>query len=277
MAIDNIFKKITAPFTELFFPGLCPHCQTEELRANDTLCSACAMAMEASGKHCFQSNDLHCSKCGFPIENGESTALWAKDALEQDELKLLRLNKGGGISEENSNRFECKQCFDRDIYYDRYRYIYRNNDHILHALKNFKFQEHCYLQNFLPDDLKTRFPEDLMQNIDFWSAVPGRLASEFPQGFSRKLFEPLIKNISYQDFFYHNNSSEVKKLSRKNRFFMVGEKYSIMQENINLAQNKSILLVDDFGTSGATLNFLAYLLKKSGAARAIALVFYHNG
>ncbi len=124
--------------------------------------------------------------------------------------------------------------------------------------------------------LMTEAAGDIAADIDIVTSVPGSLKRRLELGydhtssmareiaFRRRLrFVRLLRKVS--------SGSEQKTLTRKERFLNAEGAYKV--RNPRAVKGKSILLIDDICTSGATLSSAARQLKAAGAAKVYALTF----
>ncbi|MGB9763417.1 MAG: ComF family protein [Minisyncoccia bacterium] len=129
-------------------------------------------------------------------------------------------------------------------------------------------KQSLYFQNLLSQQ---------KQNLIIIS-VPLNYFKKLKRGYNQ--VELLAKQISlaFQIPYYDkilirikNNLPQVN-CSYKERFLNVKDIFQINQNFVPLIKNKTILLIDDVYTTGATLNEAAKILKQNGAQRIIGLV-----
>lgn len=117
---------------------------------------------------------------------------------------------------------------------------------------------------------------DLMESVDCVAAVPSTMRRRYELGYAQA--EVIAKNIAWRGgrpfrrlLKAKGAKKEQKRLNRqeraenaRNAFKAVNEKYII---------GKTILLVDDVSTTGATFSAIAGLLKQAGAKTVYAVAF----
>ncbi len=80
-----------------------------------------------------------------------------------------------------------------------------------------------------------------------------------------------LKKLQYKDLINRVSNSRQLGASREKRFKQAKEAFKL--KNLELIKESKVLLVDDVTTSGATLEYIAKMLKNSGAKSVDAIVF----
>lgn len=191
-----------------------------------------------------------CNRCGFPTHPDEG------DKNGQDAL--------------------CNQCFDREIYYDNYFFIFNGDPDVKTALNKLKFQGHKYITIYIHQLLNNSNCD--LEGYDFWTLVPVSERTREKRGENQVLaiFEPLSKKLPLLEIISKREQLNISNFGRFERFWRVEDSYYIPPPNILKLKGKRVLLVDDIATSGATANFSARLLKDGGAQKVDVMVLYQG-
>jgi ComF family protein len=262
--MNILTKKILSPLWNLFFTGICPHCDQNTLSAGQSICEPCIRLFEnekiiinftsSSG---IGVNDAHCLRCGFPDEKIDT---WPQK-----------------LNIELGKEFGCIQCYDRVIYYDSFAYLFRKSEWFKKALSNLKFHGDRYMVPFFQEAIKNYWQGN-RENYDYWLAVPVSALTMRQRNFNQVdlIFEPLSSYLPRGIFLRKSDSRIQSHFGRHHRFLQVGNAYQVINKRRAELKDKRLLLVDDICTSGSTVNFIAYLLKDCGAAKVDVLVFFQS-
>ena len=80
-----------------------------------------------------------------------------------------------------------------------------------------------------------------------------------------------LRKLKYQKLIKRDASEPLHNLSKKDRLKLIGNYYHLENERQKI-QSK-VLLIDDIATTGATISYIAKMLRKNGAKEIIACVF----
>ena len=134
----------------------------------------------------------------------------------------------------------------------------------------YKFEGRRYAARFfaeqMHESLKEHFPDI---TFDFLTRVPKSRGAEFDHTEYLAAELANIMNIPYKEVIIPTDKNRVKQqtLSLEDRFNNVDDAYKI----IGNVQNKTVLLLDDIKTTGATLNECARRLKMAGANKVYCI------
>lgn len=223
-----------------------------------------------------------CQICGGSVEKSENGVVcescWQKTAIFDGTETVC--HKCGRFLSEKPSDFQtfCHQCDEH--FYDTARAagLYENalQTSILHLKRE------PFVSKNLQKILVETFYRSKFQNVDLIIPVPLSKKRLLERGFNQAavITEILSKNL--------NITSDTQSLIRtihtpmhragmdtKARELTVKNAFEVKRPN--LIKGKSILLVDDVFTSGATVSFCAKILKKSGAKKVYVLTIARAG
>ena len=228
----KLFKK----FLEIIFPNSCISCSTI-ISSDGLFCAKCFAKVKFI---C----DPKCQICAYPFE------------VEIKHLPPF-----------------CGKCLAKKPYYDKALAIYQYNEIIAKALTNLKYNDQTFLAKKFAQILLKKFKDEI-ENCDIICAVPlhkKRLqkrkfnqAALIARFLDKKKFIPdllwrLVNTVSQVNLKREERERNLKKA------FLVNKKYR------NLIKDKTVLLIDDVATTGATINNCAKALNKAGAKKIVIL------
>ena len=166
----------------------------------------------------------------------------------------------------------CKECSIKKIYYDKLIYCSEYKDVIKKELLAYKFNDSSYLYNFFAEILGVKL---LPENADIICTVPISKLRMKERGYNQsKLIGKKVSNNlgkQYADLLVKTHETlRQSELDRSQRLvniknsFALNDKYDI--------KGKSVILIDDIFTTGATVNECSKILRKAGAKRIIVAV-----
>lgn len=233
-----------AGFFSLFFPEKCPFCRTllkiqgEEIPG---LCPACEKDIQWM-------LPPYCQRCGRPFPKGSTAHL-------------------------------CSDCLQQKLFFDWGRAAVLYEGIFAEAIQRFKYQGDIHLAH----PLGWFWNKINLETLSFEAIIPVPLhpARLRERGFNQAL---LLGKILGK---IHNKRVLAKGLRRiKNTVPQVQLDHSERAKNVRGAfavkdqqeiMDKSVLLVDDVFTTGATVNECARILKKSGAKEVLVLTLARVG
>jgi predicted amidophosphoribosyltransferase len=186
---------------------------------------------------------------------------------------LIDPERAGGFGE------GCRFCYDRYIYYDSLSFVYCGQAPIRHGMAQLKFLGYSYILDYIHPPLKEYGRQGLAQAFSAFVPVP---TSSVRRGKTRqpphlaRLFAPLAAFLPKFEPFVKGRSLKVHQQGRENRFLLMPYLYQLKPRFRGKIAHGDFLLVDDFVTSGATVNYLAYLLKVAGARSVAVLALHRN-
>lgn len=148
---------------------------------------------------------------------------------------------------------------------------YRYNKHAKQVLKLIKYDGYHDLVADVVRSMATAFP-NLPIGYDFLVPIPIHKKRFEKRGFNQA--ELIAKGLTwnYQDILLRTkNTTAQAELDKEQRMFNVQDAFSIGPST--KVKGKTILLIDDVFTTGATLENCAEILKKAGAVRVFAFTW----
>ena len=161
----------------------------------------------------------------------------------------------------------CKFYF---YYFDKISCSFPNEDYSKECFYRFKFNSDMsagnYFAEFMSESVKKAFDTD---SIDFITYIPMHIIKRLDRGYnqSKYLAKIISKNtkIPFKSIFIQpkKHKTQHKQNDINDRFLNVKGRYKI-NPAINI-KDKTVLIIDDIITTGATLSECARLLKLKGA------------
>lgn len=226
----------------LVFPPVCPICQTllDDKRNDLPLCPTCRMAIKPL-------RPPYCPRCGLPVPSGD----------------------GGG--------YLCGPCLEEKWYFEVHRSSGLYEGTLKEAIHQFKYRGVFPLVRVFGDlmqptlqTLSREYPVDVM------IPVPLHIRRLRERGFNQALL--MVKELSTRLGIPYEGSAlkkikdtpvqiSLKKRERRKNLTGVFQ----VKDNTKAIQGKSVVLVDDVYTTGATANECSRALLKAGAERVAVL------
>lgn len=239
-----IVKNILKSFINIIFPPTCIVCKhlTDK---EDGICFECL------GKIDFISNPK-CSCCGYPFE-----------VLYPD-------NKG------NTKNYICPRCSLFPPIYNKCLSSVRYNDASKKILLPFKHADKGHYAKVMGKLMATTMME-VKDDIDLIIPVPLHIKRMLKRKYNQSaLLATRISNITNKEIAYNvlfrgKFKESQGHLSHNRRKANVFGNFKV--KNANLVKGKTVLLIDDVYTTGATVNECAKVLKFAGATKVIVLTF----
>lgn len=208
-----------------------------------------------------------CACCGSPVSlrsRNLCSACSAKIEYIQDACPVC-----SGIIEDNS----CLICSGRKFYPARHISLVDFTDDVREILHGIKYNGlKRAIKNF--SDLAVSWPGLSDIKCDLVTCVPMNSKKIWKRGFNQ--CELIAKSVSraintpyYSVLTEKNDSGKQNELGFRDRFLNVIGRYKV-KSKVRF-QNKTVLLVDDIFTSGATINECARILLENGAFQVFSL------
>ena len=224
---------IFSSFIDLIFPKTCIECNSRLNDKKQILCSDCEQSLD------FLTGV--CEICGAPKEN-----------------------------------VSCEICESNKFFFDKARSIFFFDNTIQNLIHNLKYNEMKGVSEFLGKYTKEYLSKfEPFDKIDFIVPVPLHKVKKRSRGFNQSEF--LTRVISEKtnwthitDLILRKKFTETQtKLSRTKRQENVSDAFKL-NPKFNI-ENKSILIVDDVFTTGATINSTCKLLRNHNANKIYVL------
>lgn len=231
--MNNRWSCYARALIRVFYPEECPLCSDGLAPWEDRVCSNChATLTELRAPNC-----LKCSRELPPFGPGRAV---------------------------------CSQCRPQKFFFERTWALYAYNDALKQILHEIKFRRRKFLLNLFRRRLE-EFGKHLPDRFDLILPVPvdrkrGRMrgfnqsaliASFLSKGAKKPLWETCLRK--------RRSTEPQSLLPREMR--LVSLRDSFQARFAFLLRNRSVLLVDDVYTTGATVNECARVLKEKGARR----------
>ncbi len=213
-----------------------------------------------------------CIGCGsiMPVGGG---ILCAECRAEFDEHDLGRCPVCGRII---YHRGKCRSCNKTKLYFDKGHSLFEYKDNVRNAVLNCKYKNMKYIGIYFGELMADYAEKNSLYGFDVVTAVPlhknrmrqrGYNQSDIPAAMvAARLNTPCAVVLERViDTKPQNSLSGEERLKNIRHAFAVKDKEAI--------KGKSILLIDDIYTTGATVNECARVLKKNGALRVEFLAF----
>ena len=174
----------------------------------------------------------------------------------------------------------CLKCKTRNFYFSQAKSIFEYTEKPLKVVHDVKYNGKTYLIEYM-----VRYLVDLYAT---WNIFPDLITcvSMFPskekaRGYnqSKLLAERFAKDVNVP--FYELCSKVVDTVSQtelntKERIDNVKDSFKLKSEYFKLVKNKTILIIDDVITTGATCSEISKVLLEAGASACYALSFAHT-
>lgn len=174
----------------------------------------------------------------------------------------------------------CNKC--KNINYDfiKARSVFEYNDKLIKAVHGFKYADKKYLYKPFAKFLAEYYSTNDMF-ADYVVCVPMFKTKEEARGYNQaKLLAEEFSNITKVPFVdccskIVDNESQTT-LNFKNRQQNVANTFAFNNKYKKKIKDKSILVIDDIFTTGATSNEVCKLLKENGAKECYVLTLAHT-
>lgn len=161
----------------------------------------------------------------------------------------------------------CDYCRDKDFSFYRHRSFALYKGKIKKIIAKYKYRRIYALKKIIAAFLvKTYTKNYKSENIDYIDTVPGEHMESLCRRLSELIKIPFAGNIlAVRETFKQQGLDSIQRKSNIREAFKV--------KNCLVTWRKNLMLVDDVWTTGSTLNEIAGVLKKAGAAKIYLLTF----
>lgn len=196
-----------------------------------------------------------------------------------DEINFITFGceKCGG--QLNSFTRVCDNCKEKERNFDYVICVSNFDGSAKNLVYKLKYGKQEYIANTIALFMADKFKEVCNEHIDIVTCIPTTRKRFLERGFNQA---DLIaqKVTDYCNLKYFKNiilrikdTSTQTHLSRQSRQENLQDAF-IVVDNVDL-KDKTVLVIDDVYTTGATLDSAAKVLKEKGACKVIGLVFCH--
>ncbi len=198
------------------------------------------------------SPDLLCRNCSSEIEEIKN------DICEYCGRPLTLCSYSSG---------SCNYCRDKKFSFYRHRSFAIYKGRIKKIIAKYKYRKIYALRELIAAFLTKTYNKNFKsEKIDCIDTVPGEHMESLCRRLSKSIKIPFIGNImKVRDTLKQQGLDSTQRKSNIKEAFKV--------KNCLLTRGKNLMLVDDVWTTGSTLNEIAGILKKSGAAKIYLLTF----
>ena len=213
----------------IFFPRRCPVCDTA-VPYGEKICKSCM-------EEVIYINEPSCKKCGKQLEN------------ERQEY--------------------CGDCNRKRHFYEQGKALFSYQKEMKLSMYRFKYSGRREYADFFAEEVARKYGRWIMQReIDVIVPVPMYAAKKRNRGynqaevFAKALAREMMLPVDVDLIARKKNTMPQKSLNDRQR---KDNLKGAFQVRTNIVKYSKILLVDDIYTTGATIDAIAELLKKSGA------------
>ncbi|MBC5997764.1 ComF family protein [Romboutsia ilealis] len=221
--------------------------------------------------------NISCILCDKPIKKVNTYSL-CKDCFK--ELNFIQdgcIKCGKPIIYHSLEKIDicgCSYCFNKSFYFDKSISCIEYSDISKSMILGFKYKNKTYMAKYISNIMKEKLD---LENIefDYITFVPLHKKRMRKRGFnqSEKIAKELSKiiNIPILDCIYRkSNTNRLYNLNRQERKIELKNAF-LVKENINYANGKNILLIDDIFTTGSTVNEISKLLRLNNVNRIFVM------
>ncbi len=225
----------------------------------------------------FFPRHVKCIFCGEELNGNDYNDTCEKCLLTLPYIKNCCLRCGEPLSADKEGI--CLRCTSTNYDFELARSVFEYTDKIISVVHKYKYKN----QKFLSEPISNYLCDYLAKwdiKVDMVCAVPLFKKKEKERGFNQAKL--LAENVAEKfDLPYVDAVLKVKDnpsqttLSFKERQENVLDVYAINENLKKDIKDKSILLIDDIYTTGATANAIAKILKSAHAKAVYVLTFAH--
>lgn len=241
MKILQISKEYIDAALDLIYPSktICYSCGNIIKREEKySLCPNCYNSLPFIPEH-------SCNKCGIPLR----------------------------MIEDGPNCEECKNTF---YFFHKAISVVKYEEVVKRLIYRFKYSNHTYLSRTMGAMMANKLKAEGIKT-DLIIPIPLYKNKEKERGFnqsvllSKYISEKINIPVNTNNLIRVKNTKVMHSLSKKERVQNVKDAFKVVDKWV--IKNKSILLVDDIFTTGATVNISSKLLIEAGAKLIIVLTF----
>lgn len=216
-------------------------------------------------KKYFFNPDWGCLNCGREVFGNEKFCQSCLESLPFNDGHICGHCGRAVIAAENY----CTTCKNNLVALDRCRSPFVYAKPISDMIKRLKYGNQRYLIDYFADALKITYLQNYF-NADYFAFVPMTEKSQKKRGYnqSQMLAEELSKRTEVPVFYGIIKTKETKRQATLNRHERLNNLQEVFRiKNKKLIKEKTVVIVDDVTTTGATAEVIAERLKKAGALK----------
>ena len=172
----------------------------------------------------------------------------------------------------------CAKCLIKRPNYDKVITIFRYNYIIKKIISDLKYRDKFYIAKKIAKILAPKI-NDIIANDDILVPVPLHFKKLQERRFNQSLLICLeLMNLLnnkpklVRDLIFRVKNTKIQaKLRGQERLSNVKKAFIVNKKYLDLIKDKTILLLDDIITTGATAENCAKILKKKGAKRVVVI------
>lgn len=236
--LSHFIKNLCMEILDFSCPNCCPYCN-KPIKSKEMLCSVCFKKLNfIQGQKCY--------RCGVPLSY-----------YDYDEEKVL-----------------CPSCLKKRPVYDIARSVLVYDAFSRSAILRLKYKDHIEFSRIFVSWME-KAGEKLFSKTDIITPVPlhwrRRIKRFYNQSdlIASQLAENLNIKYDAQLLYKKNYTSAQERKTKKDRIQNVKNSFGV--RNTSNVEGKSVLLIDDVLTTGATAENCAKALKKAGARAVYVL------
>jgi len=233
-----MYKKIVNKFLNLVYPPLCIACRDNTYYVRN-LCSKCWSGIDWITKP-------HCEVCSLPFEY------------------------------EVEGEMVCGNCLQNKPHFDKMRCAFLYNDVASKIISSFKYGDKTYPHKTYSNWMY-QAGKDLWDDVDYICFVPLSFRRTVVRKYNQSaILAKDLSKITNKEIFFDliNRVQHVvpqASLNKNERVKNVKGIFSVDKKYLKKIEGKTVIIIDDVTTTGATLNECAKVLKKNGVGRVYAL------
>ena len=213
-------------------------------------------------KYVYNPN-YRCLNCGVEIFDNKRFCSKCLEELPYNDKYICEHCGRQVLAPENY----CSTCKGKLTAIDKCRSFFVYDKPISNLIQGFKYSNRRYLVDYFTDCLKKIYLINCF-NADFFVYVPMTKKAQRKRGYnqSKLLAEALSKKVNVPVIECLEKVKETKRqatLNRKERLLNLDHAFKVTNKKV--VKNKTIVIIDDVTTTGATCNVVADILKRAGA------------
>jgi ComF family protein len=225
----------------IFFPNHCLYCE-KIINREALFCTACWSKLKFI-------TDPKCKICSYPFE-----------------IELIG----------KSANLPCSKCIKDPPHFDKVVTIFRYNEIIKKIISNLKYHDQTFIAKKIAKLLFNKIKPEL-ENIDYVAIIPLHQNKIKKRKFNQVAL--ISKEIAKHDpkkyisdlLFRTKETQTQVKLTQQQRQSNIKRAFMVNKKHQDRIMDKTILLIDDVMTSGATIEACSKALKKRKAKKIIVL------